>query len=571
MKNISLLSVFSFVGAITSLNASAVPNYLSTTLPIETTMFSDSNLKDVLEFLPTLTVYQDSENPNQYYYLPPFRAVDGIAASAITNDAQIARFDKIDNIQNDLYTASNKEWFALQAQYLSIKTRLNSLKPADEFMRPALESLALQIKTDYDAATLRASQATAEVPIGIVNAANKRISQLLAAGGFTMSDSSSLNEQLTLLGRFSRSNGGVFTTNIFAGFYGNEAAVVKKYHEARAIRGLPRVNISLISVESFEWGSLAETVTKSDGSETAGVPLFRSINGGGNLTGSTVNADLTIDGARKFQNALPPIILPIYAKATLIQKYPSFKARLKCDFTTGWTVEGRADVKDGLVIYNNDITTSMVAKDVSSTKKPCSVTFDGGGAPSSAIREAAYRESLLRVQDKLTDLYLTRTNLAQAEKTAYFNGITQDIQNNRHTGANNGWSESIQSYVMGGWTGLAVSTFSQASNFYWHTNIQQVKNLSNLKWEEEITDNSNSNLQISLPMQICLAYNPAKKAYVSCAKDELLNSDNVTRASEKAKASVECQATTTSAECGNARAQSAAVNPVTGNILPQEL
>ncbi|MFY0577765.1 hypothetical protein ACN28S_28695 [Cystobacter fuscus] len=132
-----------------------------------------------------------------------------------------------------------------------------------------------------------------------------------------------------------------------------------------------------LPIQSISYFSLAETMTGSNDQQRIGVALFRSMKGSGDGSSGTYNFDLTLDGAEKFSSAPPPIVVPVGLKAQLTVRPPALKARLSCDFTTGWSVQGRTDIKDGLIIFNDDIYTSMVAKSVAETNKPCRVHVEG--------------------------------------------------------------------------------------------------------------------------------------------------------------------------------------------------
>lgn len=570
MTNISARSRASLIYsalAVGSLFASSiglsVPKYETTVLPVTNAMLKDESLSDVIEFIPKLQVHQDSINPNQYYYVPPVRAVGGgIAGTLLTKDSAIKLYDDLEKSRilstgEDAY----KYLRTLQSQYLAVMDRLKSTDPRDTQLVQGLTQIATHIKDIYDQEFEKLDSRTELLPQSIQNSILEYEARTLALAGFAIeSDQPTFREIQTTTARFSNSNGGMLTVNVFGGFYGHETAIMRKYHEARAKLGLPPIKISLIPVEKLSWKGLAEGENSN---------FFSQVAGGGTLVGATINADLTILSAREFKKNLPPVILPVYAKANLIQKYPVFKAHLKCDFTTGWELYGRADIKDGLIIYNNDISQSFVATDVARVDEPCTLTMTGGGG--NEAREAAYRKALETVQERILDIYFTRFNIAKDEKDAYLNSVIADIQSNRHRGANKGWFSVATSYLTTGWTGVFVQGFSKSSNFYWHTNRQNMKVLSNLKWEQTIVDDSNSKIETDIPMQICVAYNPQRKAYVACDLWESENATSIADAIEKISQSPECSGDVDTETCGRNREESAPVNPATGNLLPNEL
>ncbi len=568
MKLTNGMAALSLLAALSS-KALAVPNYQSTSLVPEDWMHQDESLKETLAFLPKLTVYQDSKDPLQYYYLPPFRAVSGVAGTATVNDKQIERSDEVESAVKFLYgDLAKKEFVTLQAQYLAVMGKIS--QTTDPKLLEVLQKVAATIKASYDLAKANAESYSKIIPEGLKKSQLEYISMVLSQAGFAVTATDNLGEINTKTSQLNKSNGGMFTVNVFGGFRGGEAELIQKFHAARASKGLPKLKISIIPAENFVWKPLAETVINPEGTQGEGIPIFRNIKGGGNFVGATVNADFSLDGARKFKTPLEPINLPIYAEATLLQKYPTFTATLDCNFKTGWSVKGRTDVKDGLIVYNNDITTNMLAEDISSNgDKPCTLAFEGGGG--NATREDAYRKSLEVLQSKIADLFVTRSNMAHDEKVAYFNAVMADIQANRHNGANDGWSNVATSYLTGGWGGVFVGIASQASRFYWHTNKQNVTSTSAFSWSQKIVEDGNSKVNLPLAPRICVGYSPAAKGYVACSEAEEATATNVTDASNKAVNSPECAGTSTTAECGQAIEDGRPVNPGSGIVLPPEL
>jgi hypothetical protein len=552
--------------------AFAVPKYETTVLPVDTRMFQDAENKKMLEFLPSLALHQDSVDPNHYYYVPVFRAVaNQRSASVLVNRSQISRADSVDRILSTLHGNSANELKQLSDQYLTATQRLATLKASEESFRSTLQFVAADLKKRRDAVIAEANSVAAPIPPSIKKEEIERLTEVLGSAGITeVGDlSTGAESRGAAAGKLNRSNGGLFTANIYAGFYADQVILIKQYHEARAKLNLPDVIISKLPVESITWDSLAETVIHPNGSSsTAGIPMIRNIQGGGNYEGATINMDLTVDGARAFASAPPPIVLPVFAKARSLQQYPPFKAHLSCDFHEGWKVQGRADVRDGLVIYNNDITNNMVAINESSTDKPCTLKFEGGGG--SPEREAGYRKSLESVLSRLEDIHLSRSNLALADKRNYFQSVQNDIQANRHSGANDsggGLFGGFLNFCTGGWGGFAFGLFSHASTFYWHTDIQNVESISKLHFEEDIVDAGNTSVSTDIATNICLAYNPDKNMYLACAREE----ENVGLPVQDALHATGCGSAPSTEACANDRKVNAPRNPTTGNIAPESL
>lgn len=555
--------------------AHAVPKYEQQTLPLESALFADAANKEFLTFLAGFMVLKDSSDPNLYYYQPAFKAVPqaGGAATALVNGKQIERADELDKASRDMTMIGTQRFVTLQAQYNAVNQRLINLKPEEEFQRVSLTKLRDELKSQFDALIAEAQHQENLLPTGLKEIYFDRIDDVLAQGGFPLdagqvADAAARRKAMSQL---SRSNGGVLTANIYAGLTAHQLELVHSYKEARAKLHLPEVKIAKVPVDNFTWGGLAETVNSDGSAQPVGIPMFRKIAGGGTFEGATVNLDLSVDGARAFQIAPPPMVLPIYAKARMIKKYPAFKATLDCNFKTGWHLDGRADVKDGLIIYNNDVTMNFVSESDSSVDTPCKVSFEGGGAPGAEEREAAIRKAYQAVQAQLGETFLYRSNLAMSDRREYWQHVSDDVQANRHTGANDGWSSTILGFASAGWIGGLIGIASQASNFYWHTNIQHVRHLDKLAWKQELVDDGNTPIAVDLPMNVCVAYNPSIKAYQACSDAELSFARPTSEAAETAAASPECAAAASSADCGASRTEAAPRNG-NGNIAaPEEI
>lgn len=236
MKNRVRLSIVSLasLAAVASVSAVAVHKSDTDALPVTNDMFKDAALADVMAYLPKLTVYQDANDPLQYYYVAPMRAVEGVAATALVNQTQVQRADEIARLRRDLQGLAGRDYFFLQAQYQGVLARIASLKPEEANFKPTLESIAIRLKSEYEQATQVAADYEKVIPDGLRRIRQEGIAEALGAAGITISNPADVRERATLEGRLNRSNGGVFTANVFAGFYGNEVALIKRYHEARA-------------------------------------------------------------------------------------------------------------------------------------------------------------------------------------------------------------------------------------------------------------------------------------------------------------------------------------------------
>jgi hypothetical protein len=514
-----------------------------------------------------------------FYYLPKFKMVSGRAATLITNDDAIERKGKIEKLSEESFGMNNVFITSLSSQYSSIMDKTKKLSSKKGILTPnelqvldSLHKMAKRIKTEYD------QELKKQEKVFYSGAALNYMADLLGFSGFalSLSELKDVKQRARALRKLSMSNGGPFTANVYATVNDKAPSYLSQYHKARANLELPQVKVVNLPIENITWHGLTETVMDSEGKEHKGIPPFRGkIKGHGNFEGATINMDLTLDGAKKFAVAPPPMILPVGVKGYILQKYPAFKATLKCDFTTGWTMEGRTDVIDGMVIYDNDVYNRMVAKDFTETGKPCSLKIKGGGHKSHAKVEAAHRKALEEMVKKLGDIFINRTELARKQKEAYFNRVMEDVQRNRRQGGDNGWGGVFGVFAHHGWVGGLIAGFGQASNIHWHTHVEDVKMLSTLKWEQEIIEDGNSYVEVQFPARLCVAFNPQRDMYIACSDEEMRDAVSLEEAYQIATNSDECSGANEQnnpVACGERRREQAPRNPHTGNIgLPAEL
>ncbi|RYZ88470.1 MAG: hypothetical protein EOP04_09340 [Proteobacteria bacterium] len=565
-----------------------VPKAVATVLPTE---FLTEENKDVAEFILSFSVHEDSLNPAKYYYEPGFHPVVQNSASILVNKRQIDRADEVSKISAKMTKMATEEWATISGQYSAIGERVTSALEAqnpDLAQIKLLQNIQVELKAEYD--RLMSSATTKEnlLPAGIRDEFYTRMSDVFGTAGFptSLEDVKDTKSRTTNLSRLSKSNAGMLTANIYGGLTAKERELFRRYKELRKAAGLQDLTVAVIPAKNFEWKSLAETVKNPKDEATLGIPIARDISGAGNLTAATVNIDLTVDGAAVFAQTPPPVILPVYVKADTLQKYPTFTARVKCDFSNGWKLNGRTDVRDGLVIYNNDITTSMVSESINQTNEPCSVTTTGGGGD--AVREAAIRKSVDTIRERLEGIYLDRVNTSYQDRMKYWESVQNDIAANRRPhlfgalgsivssvassagsllgGSFGGLISTAAGYLQSGFGGLFTRGISQATNFYWHTNKQNIKHIDQVNFESVIVEDGNSWVQVELAPQICLAYNPSTKLYNGCSEDESKQAKTLQEARETVEKSPECRRADSPSDCGSAREETAPRDPSTGNV-----
>lgn len=554
--------------------AFAVPKTVTEPVLMENSVMNELSKteegKEAFRFITSLTTYQDHAIPTKFYYYPAYRPSNssGGAATVITNDAAIDRRQEIKHICKTLEGYSVDEYDTIRNAYLKLTQKLQDTSLNEE-ERAIINTARLQLKEELDALVIQAEENQQYVPEYVRNAEYEYMADIFGFSGIpiTMEEIEDPGVRSSKLRTLSGSNGGFFSGNLITGFTAEEIDSLRYYKTVRANLNLPEVSLVVLPVQSIEFFSLAETFESYDGEEKiVGIPIFRSFAASGSITNASYNFDLTIDGAAKFSYVPPPINVPIGVKAKLTVRPPTFTAKLKCDFTNGWTLNGRTDIKDGLIIYNNDIFQEMVAKDISQTNKPCTIEITGG---TGSEQEYAYTAALNELMERFEGLFFERAAMARQEKIEYWDGVQQDIAANRHRGANSGWSGFFGAARGLGFIGSIVGGFSNASRFYWHTDVRNITALSRVKFEKEIVVNQNQTIDITLgTADMCLAYNPALKRYVPCDDKEELGSVSVTEGATQAQESYLCNEDDTVSECAESREENVETNE--NNNVPPE-
>lgn len=572
----SLISLAS-TGALAG-ESNGVPSHATVPLPdLERVLDEIEEEGDaVASELFSLQLYQDSGNDAHYYYVPVFRSAhdDASTASIVVNTRQVDRVDDLDRLSKRLIGGLD-EYGDLLIRQRMLNERLDDLvmegsENADEiaFLREHIDLL----KAEIDAFAQKAKARESALPDFFRGDIYSRMSDVLGSAGIPTTgwDIKNTAQRSELLSRVAMSNGGMLSVNVKSGLTPKQLKAYKIYKKTRSSLGLPPIKVSLLPVEDLSWVSLAETVDApaENAPDTLGVPLFRRLVGGGGFSGSTLVGDFTMAGAEAFAKSPPPLVMPLEAKGTLLVKYPAFVAHLKCEFTSGWFQKGRTDVRDGLIIYNNDLTERMISEDLSETEKPCTLTYEGGSGRDD-VRESAHRLAMQRIQERLEDLYLERVKSSYRDRMDYWNAYQADLESNRpqRRGGGSIWNR-IANFVTGGWSGIFGGLMSRAAGFYWHTDIRDVEHSSTFSFESKIVENGNTRIEVGLNTDICFAYNPAREIFVSCNSDELKNA--VTPAEALSGIENDCEFARDVQACKDRRERQNPVDPETENIPPAE-
>lgn len=306
-------SVLAIVSAMIPAASFAFPKLETTTLPLPVNQSMEQSDKQSIDFIVSMPVYQDQFDSMQYYYVPKMKAVinsDGVSASFLKNEVAVTSSSQISDLSIKLSNLTTEEFFNIR------KTVTDLQKIIDEAVKENPSDPNIAIYQKYldkalerkKAVELNASNFEQSLPKTIMTALYNNIATFFANAAVyfpifsnesTTDRQNRLNQKLVDL---NSSNGGLITANIYGGFTDSELLKIKTYKSKYA----PNIKISIIPLTSLTYESLTELQYDANGikSQRAGIPIFSSLKGGGTLSGSTFNFDLTTNGAVSFARNL---------------------------------------------------------------------------------------------------------------------------------------------------------------------------------------------------------------------------------------------------------------------------
>lgn len=539
----------------------AIPSYEQTVLPFPTN-FNEADKSLIGEALK-LEVYKDSVDPNQYYYVPPFhiRQYQRGAAAMVLHTSNIRNYAAATKEMDErskyfqLYNQKKIEELKKDTEKYEAKVQLAKEKLAEAIEKNIKELISLReefLKQDilvYE----KSVQKLLETEELIKNGGNllppilgrayfERALLHIASMGAHMNNSASedpntlttaINSKLEEL---SNSYGGFISVNVYGGFKKAQLEALAAYRA----KYFPAIKVSLLPIEKLTFFSLTE-FQKEHGNKAS--KLLGQIQGSGDYLGAALVLDATIAGSEGLAKHMAPFVLPVGIKATFKQQLMPTEAELNCDFSDMFEVKGRADVRDGLVIYDNDITNTISSSD--SSLGACSIKLKSGD-PSSA-----HFAALRALEKKYDELRLQRTILNQREKKAYVQGVLDDIQNNRRQGGDRYFNVYSALNPYGWFEEVVVEAFSSAADFHWHTSIQNVNHLSSVKFNKKISITGHQTAEKSLAPNFCLIFNTALQAYDRCVEVEEGDAKSMSQSSQDASAT--CPGASDPYECAQQR------------------
>jgi len=536
------------------------PTQHMTKLPVpEEASASDLQiLKEILK----LELRTDSQDKKLLYYAPPFhiREFEEGAGSLLMNIESIEGVAKAKNQVQEREAYAKEYFIQLQKDEEQKKEDLSetrrelakALATGNERIIAIWED-AVEMDTrrynksfkDLEAANQAISAGRTILPLGLASPFDNLAMFELARAGIRIDypgkvKPENLHKTIdeTII-KASSGHGGFLSFNAYAGFSEEQLEALQlyrnKFHSDYRIVLLPAEKLSFFPLSKEQ-------------------SMFKEVNGSGDYLGSTVVADTTVRGSSAMAAHPGALIVPVGINVTYNRQVLPVEAELDCDFSSGFYAEGRADVKDGWQVYDNDIYNNI--KTGSIANGACNFKHISGDKDSA---EVEVLKNLEKVYEKMR---LQRIELSTMEKERYWAGVLEDIDNNRRKGGD-GYSFQEWRRKFNGWNHewVLVKALSESPGYHWYTNIQDVENFSSIKFNKRISIGDAVSEKANLPLapNLCLVYDTSKQSFARCTEVEKSEANRLEDAAQAAMESSACEGEMNPITCGKKRDEAASV------------
>jgi hypothetical protein len=509
---------------------SAAPTMSVTNLPIDESLSealaargkTQAQIDAFFTTLSTISVYDDHKNPSAEQradrtkpktfwsapYFTPSAARSTVGAEQFADHA-IEVLDNADDLL-DSFELQAKEFRRLQSlrkektdkikdiDRTLLRTDLEEIERTSlETLRPILVVEVQRLEQQINELIALGAEGASQIGIGLRQSiANAFVLQMSRLGLTPTSEerallaSSDPNQWVrglaSLRARASTGQFGLRQAIFEAGFTTLQRDVLRSYLELR-----PDVATRGLSVQAVAVRPTAQTLFDQGGNLVVrnAVMQLRGVNLANNGTcGSAQSCNAVIEytdiGARAarflgFSTEVTAIFMPVTFEASVRVLEPDFVGSIFCNFKTGWTAQGRADIKDGAIIYDGDLANKIKYDSVDSGFGGCQFTIIEGD------KDSAYFQTLTDIDEKYRALYSERQKAAKREKDGYRAHIEAELarhQQNAQTRSRGGWFSDVLGMVIGGrmLRGFGGFLLGETRDFYWHTTTLDTRNIDEI-------------------------------------------------------------------------------------------
>ncbi len=540
MKVSKTLAAVGLVMASTISTATAAPTMSVTNLPIDNQLLNalaaqgktSAQIDTFLTTLSHIKVYDDHKNPpasqvsdrskTKIYFAAPYftaSAARSVVGAEQFADQALQILDNVDDLAV-LFNLRLKELQRLQFLQDDLDKRITAVDRAltgtlDQNQRESLTVLRRNLVAERDSTHQQilslttnggngAGQLSPELRQEVASAVVLQMSRLGVTPNATEQAQIRSSDPLTvtfgLASMRARAGAGQFglRQSIFeAGFNTEQRDALQTYLALR-----PDVTTRSLAVQSVFARPTAQSLVGQTGQvETRdSVMMIRGVNlGNSGRCGSTQTCNVVVEytdvgarGARVlgFAGTLTPVFVPVTFEAGVRVAEPDFVGSISCNFKTGWVAQGRADVKDGAIIYDGDLSNKIKYDSIDSGFGGCRMTVTEGDA------DSAFFHALQDIDETYRRLHTERQQASKREKDAYRAQIEAELQwhqQNSQSRSRGGWFSDVFGLVTGGrfLRGFAGFLIGETRDFYWHTtqldthsideiNVNQSYNIHNL-------------------------------------------------------------------------------------------
>jgi len=529
MKLYKILSAVGMSMASAIGTAYAAPTMSPTNLPVDDQLVqgltaqgkTQDQIKAFLTTLSHIQVYDDHKNPPNaqrgdrtkskifwaapYLTASPTRSIVGAEQFA---DSSLTILDDAD----DLLASFNllaKEFTRLNDQLKDVNKKIGQIDAAllanpDPIKRASLEALRVTLVAERDRLTqqkadLEATGSDGAAQLGlalrhdIANAFVLQMSRLSVVATADERTKLASDDASTMVfgiaSMRSRANDGQFGLRqviLEAGFNTQQRDALTTYLALR-----PDVSTRGLAVQNVVAHPTAQTLIGQDGTYTTrtSVMLYRGINlGSAGACGGTQSCNVVIEytasGARDarflgLSTERKAVLVPVTFESNVRVAEPDFVGSVHCHFVTGWTAEGRADIKDGAIIYSGDLANKIKYDLIDDPNGGCQMNIQEGDS------DSAFFHALQDIDESYRRIYAERQQASKNEKDAYRAQIEAELawqqqhSQQRRTG---GWFSDVLGFVTHGSfvTGIASFLIAETRGFYWHTTTLDTHNIDPL-------------------------------------------------------------------------------------------
>jgi hypothetical protein len=520
------------IGCLVGSQAVAAPVVTPTSLPLDDydliaaqDYITGEELEEFAYFIKGLDVFADHENPStiagmsnrsiikKYYITPYFQALESdgvVGAQEIAEQGLMLLLSTIDLVESfDMNLVRIQEIQEnLESKEKALENFYDLVEDTDdpELLQTYLELIndiedAIdELKAEYKALLSESAEGVEDTPIRLRIEVADQIRLKLAFLGISATSSEEADLASNDPARMVDALTSLIKRTTTAGQFGVRQVVYKSGYTSkeRNFISIYRLVRSDVQVNSLSPSTVyAKSTSVSAANDSAftfnkyvdGARLFLGINLGskgrcGNTRACNVTMDLSWLGSTMAQTSRSgALVVPVTFEADVSVMRPDFDGQVWCDFETGWQAKGRADVKDGAIIYDGDVYNKIHYEAFENGE--CSYRINEGSAES-----AAYY-AIKNIYDTYMRLKMARGAKARDEKDAYQDYVNRELQWHADNSSNDYdfWGYRRWTLALGPVWGTVTSFVIGATrSFYWHTRIEDQKTTDKVKFNTRITE-----------------------------------------------------------------------------------